>query len=68
MTDMLKLARALFNRIEWQNVPDEVHINDLIDEIAEAIRYLYVMTGRALLFSEEWFVRDEEGMISTFAQ
>ena len=61
------LAKVLFDRIEWQNVPDPVTINDMTKYIADAIRHLYTMTGRALLFSESMFTSDENGIYTEFS-
>lgn len=60
MTDVIGLASRLFNRIEWQRVPNDVTRDDLADLIVNAIRYLYVVTGRALEFSESMFTIDED--------
>ena len=61
MTDIVALTKALFMRIEWQEVPREITNNELTIYIAEAIRWLYTMTGRARLFNEEWFTLTEAG-------
>ena len=58
MTDIMALAYRLYQRIEWQNVPEAVTQEDLSGAIADAIRDLYVMTGRALTFSEDMFTKD----------
>lgn len=60
MTDVIALAKRLFDRIEWQNTPEDMTQEDLIDIVAEAIRYLYVVTGRALIFSESMFTVGED--------
>ena len=60
MTDVIGLASRLFDRIEWQNTPDDVTKDDLAVMIADAIRYLYVVTGRALEFNENMFEKDED--------
>lgn len=67
MTNITILAKALFDRIEWQNVPDTVTIMDMANYIAGAIRHLYTMTGRALRFSEGMFEVDENGVYVGFA-
>lgn len=59
MTDMGMLAERLKHRVEWQAVPEDMYTEDLTVFIADAIRYLYVITGRGLRFREDWFVRDE---------
>ena len=66
MTDVVALAKRLFDRIEWQNVPDTVTRDDLTVMIADAIRYLYVVTGRALNFSEDMFTI-EDGIYTIFS-
>ena len=60
MTDIMELASKLYTRVKWQNVPEPVTQEDLTELIADAIRHLYVMTGRALTFDEEWFIMDEQ--------
>lgn len=59
MTDIMELAGKLYTRVKWQNVPEPVTQEDLTELIADAIRHLYVMTGRALTFDEEWFIKEE---------
>lgn len=58
MTDVVNLAHRLFQRIEWQNVPETVGEDELIEFVADAIRYLYVMTGRTMQYSEDMFIFD----------
>lgn len=67
MTDIVDLASRQFTRIEWQNVPDTVTREDLTGFIADAIRYLYVLTGRATQFNEQDFTVDED-YYTEFAQ
>lgn len=64
MTDIVFQAKRLYERIEWQNVPDVMAREDLTGIIADAIRDLYVMTGRALQFSESLFVKDDDLYLS----
>ena len=66
MTDIVLLAHKLYQRIEWQTVPDVVTQEDLTVFIADAIRHLYVMTGRGLSFEESDFVF-EDGLYVSFA-
>lgn len=47
MTDVVLLAKKVHQRVEWQEVPDSVTMEDLTVMVADAIRHLYVMTGRA---------------------
>lgn len=58
MTDITALAYRLYQRIEWQSVPETVAQDDLTTWISDGIRDLYVMTGRALSFSEDMFTMD----------
>lgn len=67
MTDILALAAQQHKRIEWQNVPYDVHIDDMCDNIVRAIEHLYVVTGRALSFKEDMFVVDA-GLYTGFTQ
>lgn len=67
MTDIILLAQRLYRRIKWQSVPEDVTREDLTQYIAEAIRHMYVMTGRAMTFSEEWFT-SEGDMYTLFSQ
>lgn len=68
MTDMTILAKVLYDRIKWQNTPDPVTINDMTRYVADAIRHLYTMTGRALRFSEDLFTKGDEGYYTEFAE
>lgn len=36
----------------------------MCDHIAEAIRYLYVITGRALTFSDDMFIKEDDLFVS----
>ena len=65
MTDVIGLAARQFDRIEWQNTPDDVTKDDLAVMIADAIRYLYVVTGRALEFSESMFTQSDDTYVFT---
>lgn len=64
MTDIMELANKLYTRVKWQNVPEPVTQEDLTALIADGIRYLYVMTGRALTFDENWFIKEEDMYVS----
>ena len=67
MTDIIKLAQRLHRRIQWQEIPEELTSSDLIDIICDAIRMLYVISGRTFQFSEDKFVivEDESGHIAS---
>lgn len=64
MTDIVLLAKRLYERIEWQNVPDVVAQEDLTVLISDSIRNLYVMTGRALIFDESMFTKEDDMYLS----
>lgn len=46
MTDMERMARELRQRTEWQDTPVELVDEDYQEIIRQAVRHLYVMTGR----------------------
>ncbi len=56
MTDIVKLAQRLHRRIRWQEIPEELTSTDLMDILCDAIRMLYVISGRTFQFSEDMFV------------
>lgn len=66
MTDLVWLAQRLHRRIKWQEIPEELDSSDLIDIICDAIRMLYVISGRTFQFSEEKFITDEDNVIIAF--
>ncbi len=55
MTDIVKLAQRLYRRIKWQEIPEELTSTDLMDILCDAIRMLYVISGRTFQFSEDMF-------------
>lgn len=50
MTDVEQLAVELKQRTEWQDTPVELEDADYQEIVVQAIRHLYVMTGRYLQF------------------
>ena len=46
MTDMQKMAEELRQRTEWQDTPVELAEEDYLEIVRQAVRHLYVMTGR----------------------
>lgn len=52
---MVKLAQRLYRRIKWQEIPEELTSTDLLDILCDAIRMLYVISGRTFQFSEDMF-------------
>lgn len=67
MTDVVALAQRLHRKINSQRTPEEVHWTDQVHWISEAIRKLYVISGRATKFSDEMFEYDESGNILSFS-
>lgn len=67
MTDVVALAQRLYRRINQQTTPDTVGWVDLVHFIEDAIEDLYVISGRALQYSEDKFELDESGNAATFA-
>ena len=71
MTDLVRLAQRLHRRIKWQEIPEELHYTDLLEIICDAIRMLYVISGRTFQFSEDKFVdvlpiedKDEDELVN----
>ena len=60
MTDLVKLAERLHRRIRWQEIPETMTSADLIDILIDAIRMLYVISGRTFQFSDDMIVRTED--------
>ena len=46
MTDIQKMAKELRQRTEWQDTPVELVNEDYLEIVRQAVRHLYVMTGR----------------------
>ena len=55
MTDIVRLAQRLQRRIRWQEIPEELTSADLIEIICDAIRMLYVISGRTFQYSDDMF-------------
>ena len=66
MTDIVALTNRLYKKIRLQNIPETIDWTDQIDYVTDAIRALYVISGRELIFSEDMFTEDEDGNIVTF--
>lgn len=52
MTDMQKMAQELKQRTEWQDTPVELVHEDYLEIVRQAVRHLYVMTGRYMQYDE----------------
>ena len=52
MTDMQKMAQELRQRTEWQDTPVELVHEDYLEIVRQAVRHLYVMTGRYMQYDE----------------
>ena len=65
MTDIVALAQRLYRRIRWQEIPEELTSSDLVDILCDAIRMLYVISGRTFQYSDDKFVieKDTDGKI-----
>lgn len=61
MTDLIKQTKKLVNRIEWQEVPEDLDLDDMCDFILDAIEHFYVMAGKSAEYSEDLVVLDEDG-------
>ena len=68
MTDVVVLAQRLHRKINSQRTPEEVHWTDQVLWITEAIRKLYVISGRSAQFSEDMFEYDESGNVENFTE
>lgn len=66
MTDIVALTNRLYKKIRLQNIPEEIDWTDQIDYVTDAIRALYVISGRELVFSEDMFTEDDDGNIVSF--
>ena len=53
MTDREKRAQELKQRTEWQDTPVELVAEDYLEIVRQAVRHLYVMTGRYTQYSED---------------
>ena len=53
MTDMQKMARELRQRTEWQDTPVELTEEDYLEIVRQAVRHLYVMTGRYTQYDDK---------------
>ena len=60
MTDLDYIAKRLFNKIKWQQTPEQVGADDLVEIVCDSIRRLYVISGRTFIFSENMFIYDTE--------
>lgn len=53
MTDLERLAAELRQRTEWQETPLELADADYLEIARQAVRHLYVMTGRSVQYSSD---------------
>lgn len=65
MTDIVMLAQELYESVNQQRVPEEVTHFDLVKMVVQAIKDLYVISGRALLWSDDKIIY-ESGSPSSF--
>ena len=64
MTSIAGIAERLYRKIKWQEVPEQMGYEDMVAYVCDAIRKLYVISGRTFLFSENKFVLDESGSMA----
>lgn len=53
MTDMQKMAQELRQRTEWQDTPVVLAEDDYLEIVRQAVRHLYVMTGRYTQYDDK---------------
>lgn len=71
MTDMQKMAQELKQRTEWQDTPVELVHEDYLEIVRQAVRHLYVMTGRYMQYDENTVIAlsaDEYEYVLTTAE
>lgn len=66
MTDLIALTERLISSIEWQLVPVDMTVDDCIPFVVEAIEFFYIMAGKALQYSDDLVVIDEEAGTAVF--
>lgn len=64
MIDITALADTLHARVEWQKTPEEVYQDDLAEYILLGIKDLFIMTGRAMLFSNDSVTYEDDIPVS----
>lgn len=67
MTDIIDLADELYKSVNQQRVPEEIDRYELEEMVVQAIKDLYVISGRTMLWSNDKIVEDEDGHPCTFA-
>lgn len=60
MIDITAMATELHARVEWQKTPEEVYQDDLAGYILLGIKDLLIMTGRAMLFTNDAITFEDE--------
>lgn len=53
MTDMQRMAQELKQRTEWQDTPVVLAEDDYLEIVRQAVRHLYVMTGRYTQYDDK---------------
>ena len=67
MTDIIWLAKREYRKIRWQETTEDYTQDDLREDIAEAIRDLYIHIGRGEEEIESKFIYDEDNVAEQFA-
>lgn len=68
MTNIIALAEELYKSVNQQKVPEEIGQAELADMIVSAIKDLYVISGRTMLWEDEWITYDEDECPVTFEE
>lgn len=66
MTDITALALELFESVNQQRVPEPIDRSDLAKMIVQAIKDLYVISGRSFLWDDNKIIYDDTGTPSAF--
>lgn len=66
MTDITALALELFESVNQQRVPEQIDSFDLAKMIVQAIKDLYVISGRSLLWDDDKIIYNDAATPSVF--
>lgn len=68
MFNVQDAATELKWAVEWQQTPRPIQDAEYNYMIGRAIRDQYVMTGRGEIFTDTWYIYDEQGKLVSFAE
>ena len=60
MTDVIALAHRMYRGIKWQEVPETVTQEEQVELIVDGIEYLYVLSGRNRMYSDDMYTDTKE--------